>query len=821
MIERSRIAAGAGTATLRIPDNNTGVPNLDSLLNSSARPFVLVSEREISVLRRGLTKDGWKRSLYLQPAAGQEGTYVGAGLLSVANRSLEMDVRIPARSGHFHHFFCDCGSRLSFPEDLLIAEKYVCPACGKTYSGERYDGAVRLRQHARLAQAALSCALVYAIEKDRAYAEKAAQILVGYARAYPGPHTSATDGGILYQSLDEAVWVIPLAQAYDLLYYSRSLSDKQRELVESNLFRPVADGLKNVGIAGNWGSWHLSAVGVIGLAIKDASLLRYALESFKSQIGDQLGEDGLWPESVHTYHFYPLSAFVHLAEGCYRAGIDVYNWEARPGKSLKAMFTAPLAYMYPSFRLPAINDEWFDSFLPASLYEIAYRRWNDALFAWVLKRAYKFGETPINSDQREHPQTFARNSFYAFMFGRDLPGRTRTPTFKSHDFPSLGICTLRNGDEAMATLDYGPFLGHGHLDKLGFTLYADDTLVVPDYGTPGYGSKILEWYTHTPAHNTVVVDGKSQEPTQDRGLTASCGGGCLQFAEAVAEGHYPGVRQTRRILLMGKICFLGDDLASEDEHDYDWLARFEGKPRVVGQHKSWDFDGGRYPMVDIEHAYRADGLFRIDWTCDRTRMAFAMLADNSSTDLALGTCPAETANRRVPLVIARQHGREARFMSLFAPSRSGRVDVRTVGSTVTIAEGESADHIYLKGLGSAAGAIETDGEIAAVRVINGTVCVIALVRGTYVKWLGEPFLQCPSKVDCVEISHLDRTPTIRYCCDTAGVIKLQTNARAMRVNGHRTAATTSEGQAHLRVTPQMITSYLPLSPKIVIPRQAP
>jgi hypothetical protein len=255
---------------------------------------------------------------------------------------------------------------------------------------------------------------------------------------------------------------------------------------------------------------------------------------------------------------------------------------------------------------------------------------------------------------------------------------------------------------------------------------------------------------------------------------------------------------------VGKTCFVSDELTSKDEHDYDWLARFEGKPHVLGRHKSWDFDGARYPLVDIEHAYRADGLFRIDWTCDRTNVAFALWTASGATDLALGTCPAETASRRAPLVIARQHGREARFVSLFAPSRSGRVDLKTDGATVTIADGENADHIYLKSVGGAGGAIETDGDIAAVCVVKDEVSAIAVVRGTYVRWKGEMLLECPCKVDCVEVSLSDRTPSMRYCCDTAGMVKLQTRARAMRVNGHRAAATNVDGQALLRVLPQML-----------------
>ncbi len=394
-----------------IPDSEGHVVDLAKILAANPRPCVLMNEREISVLRRSLTKDGWKRSLYLQPAEGLQFVYTGAGIMSIANQSLDMDVTIPARGGHYHKFFCDCGNRLTIPEDLKISPQYHCAACGKGYSGEDFDGAVLYMQHQRLAGAVLSLAIVYAIEKDRAYSDKAAEILVKYAQAYPGPHTDYTTGGILYQSLCEAVWIIPLAQAYDLIYYSRSLADTDRQLVENRLFRQVADGLRSVGIHGNWGSWHLSAVGVIGLSIKDAELVNYALESLASQLTNQLGEDGLWPESVHTYHFYPLRAFVHFAEGCYRLGIDLYNWEPSPGKSLKAMFNAPLQYMYPSFRLPAINDGWYDSFLPLDLYEIAHRRWDDPAFAWVLKRGYRFGENPLNDDQQEHIHAFRRSLF--------------------------------------------------------------------------------------------------------------------------------------------------------------------------------------------------------------------------------------------------------------------------------------------------------------------------------------------------------------------------------------------------------------------------
>ena len=128
---------------------------------------------------------------------------------------------------------------------------------------------------------------------------------------------------------------------------------------------------------------------MIGYAIEDDELVQWATEKFEQQIRDQLGDDGLWPESVHTYHYFPLLAFMHFAEAAWHAGVDLYHWEAKPGKSLLAMFSAPLAYAYPDLRLPAINDGWFESFVPPDVYELAYHRTQDPRFGWVLANGYK------------------------------------------------------------------------------------------------------------------------------------------------------------------------------------------------------------------------------------------------------------------------------------------------------------------------------------------------------------------------------------------------------------------------------------------------
>jgi len=69
--------------------------------------------------------------------------------------------------------------------------------------------------------------------------------------------------------------------------------------------------------------------------------------------------------------------------------------------------------------------------------------------------------------------------------------------------------------------------GHGHFDKLHFTLFDGGREVVPDYGfarwiniEPKFGGRYLpendSYAMQTIAHNTVVVDQKSQNDAKEK-----------------------------------------------------------------------------------------------------------------------------------------------------------------------------------------------------------------------------------------------------------------------------------------------------------------
>ncbi|MCU0872051.1 MAG: heparinase II/III-family protein [Pirellulaceae bacterium] len=79
----------------------------------------------------------------------------------------------------------------------------------------------------------------------------------------------------------------------------------------------------------------------------------------------------------------------------------------------------------------------------------------------------------------------------------------------------LAILRAGEGPSARAAwLDYDSGGRHGHADALNLGLFAKGLDLLPDFGYPpvqygGWGAPRAVWYTQTPAHNTVVVDGQN------------------------------------------------------------------------------------------------------------------------------------------------------------------------------------------------------------------------------------------------------------------------------------------------------------------------
>lgn len=627
-----------------------------------AHPRVLVTEPRLRFLRADLKTNSIRRAIYDKDVKAN------------ADRWLHREIVIPEQGGWGHDYCGPDGVLLELPADQRFDPNKPSrsPSTGKDYISPKILAARRYFEHTWLSFAVRDLALAGGMEQRREYADKAAEILLKYADAYPHFIAGKNGFGFHRMSICEAVSLIPMAQGYDLIYNSGVLDDAQKRHIERDFFWPEAQRLARAGLLGNWGSWHLSAVGVIGYATGHQRFADYGADKFKWQIATNLGDDGLWPESVHCYHFYPLDAFLSLAEAAGNCGTDLFHWQAKPGKGIEAMFESPLRYMYPTLQLPAINDGWYNAWLPQDQYAVAYWHYHRPELAWALRRSKEIGRSGVTGE-------FYDQRYRLFLFGAKLPDEVPAPLFTSTNFPGLGIAILRQGANAAAnremflTFHYGQFSGHGHYDKMGITLFANGQPLAPGLGTPGYGSPNIRFFGGVTAHNTIAVDEQNQARTTDSELLAFRDEPQVKLAAAETSQLVPGTKWIRAVLLADNYAVVWDDLHGDKEHTYDWFFHAVGDELILSgvstsrpadTRKTGEFP---YPFLAGARAQQLAGSSaEANWSSPQKTGLKIWMMGGANDSLFSARCPL-TDGTTIPLIALRKHAAACQFVNVLQP----------------------------------------------------------------------------------------------------------------------------------------------------------
>ncbi len=269
------------------------------------------------------------------------------------------------------------------------------------------------------ANALFSVALAYAFTGETRFGEWVRDGLLAYADAYPGLSLTNQRCKLFTQSpLYEAMWFVPAAQAYDLVADSGLLSAEQRQHIETDLLRAglvcfvITDFQNDARLKDlhyrcyNFQAWHLAAVGLVGLAVRDPQLVAYATSSpygLRHLIGHDIREDGLFWERSVGYSQFVVSALLPLTEALLHAGLDVYRWQVpnqrsrdedahyvtdvsdRP-KSLRLLFDGPFYLAFPDLSYPALGDSDRGPWRGNWTHLVGYERYRDPRLAWLLRR---------------------------------------------------------------------------------------------------------------------------------------------------------------------------------------------------------------------------------------------------------------------------------------------------------------------------------------------------------------------------------------------------------------------------------------------------
>ncbi|MCD6361608.1 MAG: heparinase II/III family protein [Armatimonadetes bacterium] len=608
------------------------------------RPLLFASQEEIDRAQQRAEQHDWARKTL-------------AGIISRADKALDMAVDIPAEGGQWsHHYVCrECGVGLKTKSPT----EHVCPRCGKVYTGWPYDQVVVARQHHRLTRAVFELGLGYAFTGNADYARKAREILLAYGERYvdfPIHNTRgrvSRSGGRLYaQTLDESVDIIKVAWGYDLIYDSGVFSDEDRRIIENGYLREVAKTImRNDAGKSNWQSWHNAGVAAIGFCLRDEALAAHAINGphgLRYQLRTSILPDGFWYEGTAAYHFYALDALRWTVEAAWHSGMDLYDDAA-----YKSMYDAPLLYVFPDLKFPAVNDS--DVFSLAGqrrLYELAYARWRDPRYLNVLTAT-------------------GRGGLEALLWGADELSAAGGMELESHDFTGLGAAVLRVGsgdDQVYLHLDYGPHGGgHGHPDKLTLILFALGRELAPDPGRLAYGAPLHgQWYRQTIAHNTITVDGVSQRPATGRLLLFHDGEGA-RIVRARCDTAYPGVTMTRTVLLTDRYLLDIFEVASEDEHTYDWAWHNVGEltqPPPGGEPSAPLSESNGYQHIADLRRAQCDDSWRVRFDVPDTGAVELTMLGEPGTEVYTGEGLLGRKVERCPMVIARRRCANTTFISV-------------------------------------------------------------------------------------------------------------------------------------------------------------
>lgn len=216
---------------------------------------------------------------------------------------------------------------------------------------------------------------LYRVTGDKRYADYVRDMLLAYAKLYPGlgKHPAAANqvpGRLFWQSLNDSVWLVHAIQGYDAV--RGDLTPADRRTIDDNVFRRMAAFLTGEPATfdriHNHSTWANAGVGMTGYVLRDKLLVEQALKGsdrsgkvgFLRQLDLLFSPDGYYAEGPY-YQRYALQPFVVFAQAIQDNEPERKIFDYRDGIVLKAIRTA-VQTTYAGYFFP-INDAMPDKSL--------------------------------------------------------------------------------------------------------------------------------------------------------------------------------------------------------------------------------------------------------------------------------------------------------------------------------------------------------------------------------------------------------------------------------------------------------------------------
>lgn len=387
---------------------------------------------------------------------------------------------------------------------------------------------------------------LYQILQDDKYAKYIRDMLFQYEAMYKDlpvhpQERSYARGKLFWQCLNDSNWLVYMAQAYDAIY--DTLTVKERDKLENNLFRPFADfiSIENPQFYNrvhNHSTWGNAAVGMIALVMDDKELLDralYGIEDDGLELGGRDNDGGFIKVAGQKAGFLanlddPFSPDGYYTEGPYYQRYAMYPF---------LIFGLAMKHVKPEMEVFSHKDNVLlkgvdallnltdadGEFFPLNDGQKGMSYYTPALVT-AVDIAYQYGDQnpQLLSIAEKQNQVLLDQSGLAVAIGlRDgkakpfVKNSINLRDGQAGDQGGVGVLRYGNEDLTLVFKYAAQGLSHGHYDKLSFSLYEKGDEVLQDYGLArfvnigqkGGGNYLKEnktWAKTTIAHNTLSIN---------------------------------------------------------------------------------------------------------------------------------------------------------------------------------------------------------------------------------------------------------------------------------------------------------------------------
>lgn len=622
---------------------------------------------DLARARENINRHAWARDLYGQ-IKSQAGYYLtmdrGRMRSFISDQTPLVTVVCP-----------DCGCGPWYAYSLINqGDTLQCTDCKATWDWDPEDtsetwniqAVVRTYRLKYILGGLESAGIVYGIEGDVRYAEKAAILVERFAEVFESYRLNQVNKNVWHDQNDpyygkidgwkqrDAWCARTVLIAYDLIRDSDVFEDEQRRSIDAfveyvrdyfvesfnNPGTSTLEGyqytddlspyLSHYSIQDHGGAWWCIAASAA--LTGDREILRSVVTLYEDMLKPEAGvffQDGAFYECTADYTLGLLQTTIGIPE-IIRGNLDTDVYANPRCALLEKCYTWFLDVAFPDDTNPAINDSHVGSPLRPFCSEIAYIVYNN-------QKALRHLKTLWGGDLNGGTE-------YS-LFYRDPDAAVETDgepyAAASAHLPDIGLMILRHGEDkpsrTMAFIDYGPYIpaAHKQKDYLNFVLWSCGQEMVTEMGYNWNPEWARLWERGPLSHNTVLECAEQGEGGKPLLWCVTPG---PKLAEA---GLPPG--NARLIALLPRSSgepLIADVFSVSGDYDsYTWMLHAKSGDLEVAGLDALVPSGVPEPLRSGRSASAIDDV-TATWTMDRGGLR-TIIPNICDTTVTVSECPPE------------------------------------------------------------------------------------------------------------------------------------------------------------------------------------